>query len=305
MELIYSAALISTEVNYSKAVREMLSDWRIDAHVFRSAASFKAAFGRGFDSAYGDPNAPPYYGRSRPDLIVIDLHAEQDFHGLVDLAKQIVGLEPTAEILLLVDDPAANHLGDFVLCGLGSVHPRSDGHELAWVDSFRRHALRLAEVAFLRQQAGRQRNTERIELTHRPREVFLCHSGNDESLGFGVRRFLEMQGVDVWYSFTEAQGRTWRSFRDKALADALCMVVLATPDCIGSKFCRSERELFRAGHRGERPMIVLLAQDPPADPSVTEFVDKLEPGAVRQQTTLGLRVVIAAQQVLALRGSVK
>lgn len=74
-------------------------------------------------------------------------------------------------------------------------------------------------------------------------QVFISHSHSDSPLAARVSKALQKAGLDVWdYDLNVLPGDNWAAEVARALSESEAMVVLVTPDALGSPYVRREME---------------------------------------------------------------
>jgi len=268
---------VSADPRLQKGLRTTLGYWGMLAFAFPGRRPFERAFGAGLGSTAGldgDNVTPTPFAGAWPEVVVLDFDEPGNRPELVAIVERLYQVNPgMAEVLALVRDPLGGDLVDELgHLGVGNLlereaWPSSDGTVEALVRD-------LAEIARKKRAAGRSAALGVAEFrdARAPRDVFLCHGGGDERIGYCLRRFLEQRGIAAWYSFMDGQpsARTWRAGLRRALLTARALVVLLSTSTAGSEHCLGEvqvyREALRNGHAGR-----VLLFSPGAR-------DRLEPG---------------------------
>jgi len=98
----------------------------------------------------------------------------------------------------------------------------------------------------------------------KPRRVFISHSSKDNSLAGRLASDLRAAGIEVWYDNEQIRvGDTILEKMDQGLSSCDYMIIILSPDSVGSVMVRQELLIFLNEElvRGKRVMLPVLFRD--------------------------------------------
>ena len=94
-------------------------------------------------------------------------------------------------------------------------------------------------------------------------KVFISHAETDDTLARKIADTLSEAGLEVWDDAREIMpGDNWGEKVSQALQESDAMVVLLTPDAVGSRWVRREIEYALGEKRYSRRLIPVVVGDP-------------------------------------------
>ena len=269
MEHVPKAALISRDPDLLDRLAKILRLHGLHATRHDSLAQFELTLSPGTSAAFHHADhkdqQPHVNAYARPDVIIVDVD-DGTWTEELEFVLALQGDAPSIEVLLLWAGISRHEAAKLVLAGAGNVLRRERWYTPERSEKIARTAHRLGVIAVGREQARRRDSIRAQHYTHRPRAAFLCHADSDEVPAWGLRRYLEVHGIETWYTFAdEGPYNAWRLHQKQALEEAKALIVVASESAVQSPACIAEIGQYASQHGARRVLPIHLTEDIPKD----------------------------------------